>query len=100
MIDDIDLSGLRENLFDLGRCLITKNALNFCKTHDICVEDFVHRHQYGDWGDLNEDDKKINENAIKFKQQIFSSYDFSFGKINIITDKGHLTTTILLPSDN
>ncbi|AMM27605.1 hypothetical protein [Acinetobacter pittii] len=61
--------------------------------------DLLHRHQRGDWGDLNEPDREANEQALIEDLRILSSYNFDNEKIWIITEADRALTTILLPSD-
>ena len=61
------------------------------------------RHPFGDWGNLEEEDKQCNEQAIISGARIYSAYKLSNGmRILVITeaedDEGHRShTTALLP---
>ncbi len=63
------------------------------------------RHPFGDWGDLEEEDKQRNEEAFVTGGRIWSVYNLSDGtRITIITeaedDEGQRShTTVLLPSE-
>jgi hypothetical protein len=65
----------------------------------------LQRHPFGDWGDLDEEDKQRNEAAIVSGARIWSAYNLSDGtRIRIITeaedDEGQRSyTTVLLPSE-
>ena len=52
-----------------------------------------------DWGDVGEEDRESNEEALLMQLRILSSYNFSKDKIWIITEADRSVTTILLPSD-
>ena len=52
-----------------------------------------------DWGDVCEEDRESNEEALLMQLRILSSYNFSKDKIWIITEADRSVTTILLPSD-
>lgn len=58
------------------------------------------RHMNGDWGDLDSEDKALNDEAVKEGYRILSAYDTPKGRILIITEANRSTTTILLPSEN
>ena len=60
------------------------------------------RHQLGDWGDLEEYDRNLNEEALIAGDRIFSAYTcpsnkFDEDKIWIITESDRSATTILFP---
>jgi hypothetical protein len=60
------------------------------------------RHRSGDYGDLCEEDCKVNEEALKHGGRIFSSYKTADGvKFWIITEGegSGIVTTVLLPSE-
>ena len=52
-----------------------------------------------DWGDTSENDKPLNDEAVKTKDRIIAAYKIGEEKIWIITDCGHESTTILFPSE-
>jgi hypothetical protein len=57
------------------------------------------RHVTGDWGDLDEDDKQVNEEALEGGLRIFSSYKLPVGKVWVITEADRSSTCILLPGE-
>jgi len=61
----------------------------------------LQRHVRGDWGDLDEHDKAINEAALSQNNpgRLMSSYETEFGKIWIITEADRSVTTALLPDE-
>lgn len=87
-------------LFELGRVVITPAALDFCERHQgVDIPKLLDRHQTGDWGDLDYDDKKANDTAIQKHTRVFSSYKFDDEGIWIITEADRSSTCILLPED-
>ena len=59
------------------------------------------RHLNGDWGDLCEEDKQLNENALRYgNDRLFSRYVYN-GETNIyiITEWDRSATTILLSDE-
>ena len=55
-----------------------------------------------DWGDLCEEDKAMNEEAIKDGGRVLAVYNSTHGKIYIITDDTKakpLTTTVLFADE-
>ncbi len=69
----------------------------------------LERHKTGDWGDLEDEDKETNEDALINEGRVFSSYLLSEEvkkeisvneeKIWIITEWDRSETTILFPSE-
>ena len=45
--------------FDLGRLLATPGALRTLESHGVTTISLLSRHVHGDWGDLDEEDKKM-----------------------------------------
>ena len=54
----------------------------------------------GDWGDLTDPDKQMNEDAIETeKDRILAAYNLSFGKVYIITEWDRSYTTLMLADE-
>lgn len=84
--------------FPLGRTVITANAQKALSDRDI--QNALNRHQSGDWGELCEEDKKINEEALKEGEQILSVYTSAEGKrFWVITEADRSCTTVLMLED-
>ena len=63
-------------------------------------DEFLDRHVKGDWGELDEEDRQANDDALIDGSRILSSYRLSNGtKIWIITEWDRSATTCLLPED-
>lgn len=95
-----------ERKFEVGNLVVTKSIND--KMHEYPVfRAFVlmslGRHVRCDWGDLCDEDKLINEEALSSGQgRLFSSYTSKRGskeKIWIITEWDRSTTTILFPEE-
>ena len=91
--------------FHLGRTIATPAALKAIQQAGQSPAQFLDRHVRGDWGDLCNEDKQANEDALQDGARILSAYHTSTGqKIWIITeacdDHGRrAATTILLPEE-
>lgn len=85
--------------FELGKTVITANAKQ--KLDEVSVSEILlERYIKGDWGNLCESDKQLNEDALKNGDRIFASYVDSNGtKFWIITESDRSYTTVLLPED-
>jgi len=84
--------------FRCGKIVTTPNALSRLPLEEILVG--IRRHQAGDWGDVDEDDRKANECALIEGTRLFSVYHAVSGaKFWITTEADRSVTTILLPED-
>lgn len=91
---------LRTNpLFKLGEIVATPAATKLMKILNINPSQLLERHVAGDYGDISEEDRKVNENAIKEGYEIHSSFKFNTQTIWLITASDRRLTCILLPSD-
>ncbi len=90
-----------QTLFLPGRLLSTPGALEVLRAEGILIYGLVARHTRGDWGDLSEDDKQANEDALTSGARIFSSYELpkTQEKVWVITEADRSSTTILLPEE-
>lgn len=71
---------------------------------DQSFDEFVHhslcRHINGDWGELCEDDKAFNEEAVRLgNERIMSVYKKNGDTIWIITEADRSYTTVLFPDE-
>jgi hypothetical protein len=91
--------------FTLGQTVATPAALKAIQQAGQSPAGFLDRHVRGDWGDLCDEDKQANEDALQDGSRILSAYHTSTGqKIWIITeaadeDDRRDATTILLPDE-
>ena len=97
------------SLFETGPVLMTPGIRELIysdqKATDT-VQRCLDRHCRGDWGNLDEEDKQLNQNSLADEKErgftydsLFSSYDTDFGKIYVITECDRSVTTILLSEE-
>jgi hypothetical protein len=87
-------------LFSLGQVVSTPGALEALETAGQGPEEFLERHRFGDWGELDPHDRNVNDQAVKHGGRVFSAYQTSDGvKMWVITEADRSTTTFLLPSE-
>lgn len=85
--------------FELGRMVITANANKELDIPSV-LQILLARYMQGDWGNLCESDKQLNDSALKYGDRIFASYtDANDRKFWIITEADRSATTVLLPED-
>src|SRR4051812_35894469 len=92
--------------FKLGKTLITPGAMSAIADSGQQPDEFIVRHATGDWGDLDEGDKTLNDAAIAHEgdvdrqERILSAYRTKKGvKIWVITEWDRSVTTVLLPEE-
>ena len=88
---------------NLGRLLMTR-GVNDLVAEDEAFAKFVTeslaRHQRGDWGDLDSEDKQENELSLKAGYRLLSAYKArGLPQIWIITEADRSATTILFRDD-
>ena len=85
-------------LFRIGRICSTPSALETLSSDNILSG--LQRHQAGNWGDVCDEDREANNQALKNGTRLFSVYHGANGiKFWIITEADWSVTTILLPED-
>ena len=86
--------------FSLGQIVATPGALEAFEKTGQSPAEFLSRHVRGDWGDLCDEDKQTNEQALNDGSRIFSAYHLNDGtKIWVITEADRSSSCCLLPSD-
>jgi hypothetical protein len=84
--------------FQLGRTVITRNALDRLTNDD--VQTALARHGAGDWGEVCPEDRQENEFSLREDYRLLSVYQSSAGeKFWIITEADRSATTVLMPED-
>ena len=95
-------------LFELGGFAATPNALVALMLHGADPWDLLERHQSGDWGQLSEEDKEANREALQGGYgRLMSVYPLADeiiadGKAPVvwmITEADRSVTTLLLPEE-
>jgi hypothetical protein len=91
--------------FPLGRLAATPGALEALAASGQTPGFFLARHASGDYGEVNEEDRQLNDEALLQGDRVLSAYRTLRGvKVWVITeaadDNGHrAATTILLPDE-
>ena len=91
--------------FGLGQLLATPGALEALEESGQTPQFFLAQHSRGNWGEVCEEDKQLNDQALIDGSRLLSAYRTIKGtRLWIITeaadDQGNrLATTCLLPSE-
>jgi len=94
---------MNKPLFNLGSVAATAKVAEILDKKTI--NDLVTRHLMGDWGNICEEDKESNRQAIKEGYRILSCYDLKqYGyddveRVYIITEADRSYTTLLFVSE-
>lgn len=93
-------TNIKKPLFCLGQVVSTPGAMEAMRESGQNAADFIGRHLLGDWGDLCEEDKQANEEALESGLRLLSSYRTHNGsKLWVITEADRSSTCCLLPSE-
>lgn len=86
--------------FPLGFTCATAGALQALSEAGQGAEEFLLRHQQGDWSEMSEGDRRENEVSVDMQLRILSAYRTRTGeKLWVITEADRSATTILLPCE-
>ena len=82
--------------------VITHTALDALTKRDLAaiIPTILARHELGDWGDLDAEDRAQNDLALEQGERLLSAYGIRDDlKVWVITERDRSVTTILLPED-
>jgi hypothetical protein len=89
---------LTAGMFAIGKVVITPEAIAKLSRDDV-IEGLA-RHLTGDWGELDEFEWKVNDDAMEDGNRLFSRYRTRSGTwFWIMTEPDRSLTTVLLPSN-
>lgn len=83
--------------FNPGPFYYTPGVMEAVPTAVLLV--LLTRHMSGDWGDMCEEDKQTNDQALQHGGRLFSAYNVDGKKVWIITEHDRSATTTLLPDE-
>lgn len=88
--------------FHLGGVVMTQGVGHLIREEGLDPLDFISRHVVCDWGDIPDDDKESNNEALPNGGRLFSAYNlqgYSASRIWVITEADRSVTTLLLPTE-
>lgn len=86
--------------FPLGRILATPGALAALEAAGHTPLEFLHRHVRGDWGEVDDHDRRANDLAVQHGLRVLSAYRTRRGtRLWVITEADRQVTTLLLPEE-
>lgn len=86
--------------FPLGQIVATPGALIALREAGVAPWELLARHQSGDWGEVDEHDRRENELSLREGFRILSSYTLPNGvRLWILTESDRSSTCLLKPED-
>lgn len=88
--------------FELGKTVMTRGIAEALQDGELSlpkVLNAIERHSKGDWGDTYEEDKELNEIAVKEGGRVFSAYVIDDMRIYIITEADRSYTAVMFPDE-
>jgi len=86
--------------FSIGKLVATPGAIEALADAKQSPMEFVARHIKGDWGEVCDEDRQANEDALRDGERLLSVYRTSKGvKIWIFTEADRSSTCVLLPEE-
>jgi hypothetical protein len=86
--------------FSLGQLVATPGALRALEEAGQSPAFFLEKHQSGDWGTVDDEDKRANDEALVTGERLLSAYQTPRGvKIWVITEADRSSTCCLLPEE-
>lgn len=93
----------------MGQIVVTKSINNYMVADTVFtreIADALKRYANKDWGDLDSEDKKFNDNTLNYPEDLYllGAYNTSKGKVWIITNRisetpGDNATTVCFPDE-
>jgi hypothetical protein len=98
-----DVEGRRDSIegtFPLGHLYATPGALRAVQAAGDDLLAYLARHAPGDWGDVDDEDWLLNDQALVAGTRLLSAYRLRDGtKVWVITEADRSSTTVLLPDE-
>lgn len=95
------MNAMKKPLFPLGHLVATPGAIDALAATGQTPAEFLVRHQCGDYGVVNADDKEANDEAVRCGGRVFSAYMLNDGETKLwcITEADRSSTCLLLPDE-
>lgn len=83
--------------FPYGRIVATRRVID--ELDGMTISRLLTRHLHCDWGELCEEDWKMNDAAVRNGERLLSAYKIGGKKVFIITEWDRSVTTILFADE-
>lgn len=81
--------------FDVGAVIVTPTASRVLEAAGQSAEQVLSRHQSGDWGDVSEKEREVNEEALRRSYNLLSIYRLGPGQRVTVVTKGDRSLTMV-----
>ena len=87
--------------FRLGQCYATKAASDYLKECGVKPQSLLARHTRGDWGDVTEEDARLNEDALNNPEpsRLMSVYNINGRAVFVYTNQEMGRTGVVLSGE-
>jgi hypothetical protein len=85
----------QELKFEVGEVLVTPTAADALDTQGRTVSDLLGRHQAGDWGDVSDQVRLVNERGLSEGFNLQSTYLLDSGQRLVVVTNGERTLTMI-----
>jgi hypothetical protein len=88
------------NKFPLGQIVATPGALESLERAGQTAAFFLDKHAQGDWGEVCDEDKKLNDEALVNGERLLSAYrTLKNERLWIITEADRSSSCLLKPEE-
>ena len=81
--------------FTLGQIVITPKAGELLRHAGHTPQELLVRHQSGDWGDVTDDERRLNEEGLTKPLNLVSNYKLPSGQTIMVYTKADRSVTML-----
>ena len=81
--------------FNVGQVIVTPTATRALEAGGQSADDILLRHQSGDWGDVSDYERRVNEEALERSYNLLSIYRTPGGQRVTIVTKGDRSLTLV-----
>jgi hypothetical protein len=81
--------------FDIGEVIVTPAATAALSANGSTADELLARHQSGDWGDVTQQVRQVNERGLVERFNLQSTYAMPDGQRVIVVTNHHRTTTMI-----
>lgn len=81
--------------FEVGEVLVTPTAADALDAHGRTVSELLGRHQAGDWGDVSDQVRLVNQRGLSEGFNLQSTYLLESGQRLVVVTNGERTLTMI-----
>lgn len=90
-------AGNRTMKFEVGEIVVTPAARAAVEANGLTLDQLLARHRAGDWGEVSEQVRTVNERGLSEQFNLQSSYELADGqRLTVVTNRDRSLTMIHL----